>query len=99
MTKATAVAAQSTKAQGGLPPYTPAITALSQEDYDNLVRDALLWRKQQKDIFSLLQVIENGFTYDPGHSDLDNEQPIVVRITLGDYLRANCLYHQLKVRP
>ena len=26
----------------------------------------------------------NAFTYDPGHSDLDNEQPIHITVTLGD---------------
>lgn len=31
----------------------------------------------------------DGFTYDPGHSDLDNEQPIHVRVTLGDWRRLN----------
>ena len=30
-----------------------------------------------------------GFTYDPGHSDLDNEQPIHVQVTLGDWRRLN----------
>ena len=50
----------------------------------------------ERDVFPLLQAIENGFTYDPGHSDLDNEQPITVHITLGDYRRANRLYHELK---
>ena len=29
-----------------------------------------------------------GFTYDPGHSDLDNEQPITLHVTLGDFRRA-----------
>lgn len=32
-----------------------------------------------------------GFTYDPGHSDLDNEQPIHVRVTLGDWRRLHRL--------
>ena len=37
----------------------------------------------------LIQAIVSGFTYDPGHSDLDNEQSIHVRMSLGDY-RAAC---------
>jgi hypothetical protein len=37
----------------------------------------------------LIQVIVSGFTYDPGHSDLDDCQPIHVRMTLGEY-RAAC---------
>jgi hypothetical protein len=32
--------------------------------------------------------IIKGYNYDPGDSDLDNEQPISVRMTLGDYRRA-----------
>lgn len=29
--------------------------------------------------------IRDAFTYDPGHSDLDNEQPISIHCTLGDW--------------
>jgi hypothetical protein len=29
-----------------------------------------------------------GFNADPGHSDLDDSQPITIRLTLGDYRRA-----------
>lgn len=35
------------------------------------------------------QPFRDGFTYDPGHSDLDNEQPIHVRVALGDWRRLN----------
>ena len=35
-----------------------------------------------------------GFTYDPGTSDLDDEQPIVVRMTLGEYRRLRALLEQ-----
>lgn len=31
----------------------------------------------------------DGFTYNPGHSDLDNEQPIHVSVTLGDWRKLN----------
>jgi hypothetical protein len=31
--------------------------------------------------------LRDGFTYDPGHSDLDNEQPVWVRCSLGDWRR------------
>lgn len=44
----------------------------------------------------VLQAIDDGFTYDPCHSDLDNEQTIHVTMTLGDYRRANLLFHELK---
>ena len=29
----------------------------------------------------------DAFKYDPGHSDLDNEQPITITVTLGDWRR------------
>ena len=35
----------------------------------------------------LLQIVKAGFDEDPGTSDLDDEQPICVRMTLGDYRR------------
>lgn len=35
-----------------------------------------------------------GFTYDPGTSDLDDEQPIIVRMTLGEYRRLRALLGQ-----
>ena len=34
------------------------------------------------------RIIMAGFYYNPGHSDLDDEQPIHVSITLGDYRKA-----------
>ena len=34
------------------------------------------------------RIIMAGFDYNPGHSDLDDEQPIHVSITLGDYRKA-----------
>lgn len=33
--------------------------------------------------------IRDAFTYDPGHSDLDNEQPITIHVTLGDWRKLN----------
>jgi hypothetical protein len=33
------------------------------------------------------KVFRHAFTYDPGHSDLDNEQPIHITVTLGDWRR------------
>lgn len=36
----------------------------------------------------LATAIIKGYNYDPGDSDLDNEQPISVQMTLGDYRRA-----------
>lgn len=33
----------------------------------------------------------DAFNYDPGHSDLDNEQPIHITVTLGDWRKLNYL--------
>ena len=52
--------------------------------------------KAERAAVSFLQIIVDGFTYDPGHSDLDNEQPISVRMTLGDYRRASNLLYEVK---
>ncbi len=48
-----------------------------------------------RDAKPLVQAVVAGFTYDPGHSDLDNEQPINVRLPLGEYRRAVRLLHQI----
>ncbi len=42
--------------------------------------------------------IKMGFDEDPGHSDLDNEQPINVRMKLGDYRRAKRLLYELEAK-
>ncbi len=57
-----------------------------EQQYHNLIRN----------IIPLLESMQLGFTYDPGHSDLDNEQPIQVRMTLGDYRRVTNLLHEVK---
>ena len=44
----------------------------------------------------LTKSIVNGIEYDPGHSDLDDEQPIHVCIPLGEYRRAVRLLHELE---
>jgi hypothetical protein len=49
-----------------------------------------------RDVLPAIEAICKGFTYDPGHSDLDDEQPINVSITLGDYRRALRLAYQLR---
>jgi hypothetical protein len=40
-------------------------------------------------LFTAARKICESFTYDPGHSDLDNEQPIAIHCTLGDWRRLN----------
>ena len=42
-------------------------------------------------MLSILKAVFNGYTYDPGDSDLDDEQPISVSITLGDYRKVTRL--------
>ena len=50
-----------------------------------------------RDVAPLVSAVVNGYRYTPGDSDLDNEQPIWVRMTLGDYRRAARLIHKLVV--
>lgn len=46
------------------------------------------------------KAIRDAFHYDPGHSDLDNEQPIAIHVTLGDWRRLNhALYVAAGVVP
>ena len=48
-----------------------------------------------RDVLPLLEAVHAGYEYDPGSSDLDDEQPIYVRIPLGEYRRARRLRHEL----
>ena len=45
-------------------------------------------KTETKLLDTLVSTIVNGYDYDPGDSDLDDEQSIFVRMTLGDYRRA-----------
>lgn len=49
-----------------------------------------------RDVTPVVREVVNGFTYDPGHSDLDDEQPINVNMTLGAYRRAHRLLYELE---
>jgi hypothetical protein len=40
-------------------------------------------------LFNAARKICESFIYDPGHSDLDDEQPIHIHCTLGDWRRLN----------
>ena len=57
----------------------------------SLSETALRIKDERDQAWKLLRKVRDGFTYDPGHSDLDSEQPIHVRITLGDWRRINSL--------
>ena len=47
-------------------------------------------------ILAALKAVVDGYDYNPGDSDLDNEQHISVRMTLGDYRRAARPKHELE---
>jgi hypothetical protein len=47
-------------------------------------------------VLKLAAAIVNGRKDDPGDACLDNEQPVWVRMTLGDYRRAWMLKHELE---
>ena len=49
-----------------------------------------------RDVTPLVRAVVQGMTYDPGHSDLDDEQPIHVSMTLGEYRRARRLLYELE---
>ena len=52
----------------------------------------------QRDVTPLVRAVVEGMDYNPGHSDLDDEQPINVSMTLGEYRRARRLLYKLE-RP
>ena len=41
-----------------------------------------------RDVLPVLSAVAEGYDYNPGSSDLDDDQPVCVRMTLGDYRRA-----------
>jgi hypothetical protein len=45
-------------------------------------------------LYDAAKVFRDAFHYDPGHSDLDDEQPIHITVTLGDWRRLNYLLHE-----
>ena len=49
----------------------------------------------KRDVTPLIRAITKGMEYDPGHSDLDDEQPINITIPLGEYRRAVRLAYEL----
>ena len=58
----------------------------------NILGDAGEWclraaAAQKGDIAKAAQPFRDAFDYDPGHSDLDDEQPINITVTLGDWRR------------
>lgn len=49
-----------------------------------------------RDVLPLLKAVSAGYDYNPGDSDLDNEQLIHVRMALGDYRRASRLVYDVE---
>jgi hypothetical protein len=48
-------------------------------------------RSISNNLFAVARAVAYGFTSDPGTSDLDDEQPIDVRMTLGEWRKARRL--------
>lgn len=51
---------------------------------------------RQAKCVEVLEAVKAGFSEDPGTSDLDDEQPIHVSMTLGDYRAAVRLLYQVR---
>ena len=49
-----------------------------------------------RDVLPVLAAVCSGYVYDPGSSDLDDEQSITVRMDLGTYRRASRLKYELE---
>jgi hypothetical protein len=47
-------------------------------------------------LVSVATRIRDAFRYDPGHSDLDNEQPIHISVTLRDWRELNYALNKMK---
>jgi hypothetical protein len=56
----------------------------------------MITNRQEAIALKILDAICKGFEEDPGTSDLYNEQPIHVRMTLGDYRLAFLLRNEIK---
>ena len=57
---------------------------MADEDNKRIIGQIAL-REKMREI--ALQPFLDGYNYNPGDDDLDNEQPISIRVTLGDYRR------------
>lgn len=49
-----------------------------------------------RNVLPILRSVVAGFEPDPGTSDLDNEQPLNVRMDLGTYRKARALAYELE---
>jgi hypothetical protein len=55
------------------------------DSFDSMAGTALRVKKDRDDMLGMLKLVKSGYDYNPGSSDLDDEQPISVSMTLGDY--------------
>ena len=93
---------------------TPAAAALLEEAYallraaavgTNILGDAGEWclraaaAPKGDEIAKAAQPFRDAFDYDPGHSDLDDEQPINITVTLGDWRRLDFALAILDAEP
>lgn len=49
-----------------------------------------------RDLVKVATKIRDAFTYDPGHSDLDNEQPIHICVPLGTWRQLSFILSQIE---
>ena len=65
-------------------------------DFDRLTASVMEIKKQRDSLALIARAVVAGMDEDPGHSDLDNEQPIHVCIPLGEYRRAKRLLYRIE---
>ncbi len=54
--------------------------------------------ERERQLVAVIHSLIDGFDYNPGHSDLDDEQTEHLRITLGDYRKALRVMHRAEGR-
>ena len=47
-------------------------------------------------LYHIARKFRDAFKYNPGHSDLDREQPITITVKLGDWRDLNYVLNQLE---
>ena len=70
--------------------------ATLQEAIDDLEVTAMRIKKERDALAAAARPIRDAFTYDPGHSDLDNEQPIHISVTLGAWRNLNFALNKIQ---
>jgi hypothetical protein len=75
--------------KGGFTTMPEETIAIPRRIVEELLREAI-------DVLPVLRAVAQGYDYNPGSSDLDDEQPIHVRMTLGDYRRAVRLQYSVE---